>query len=399
MRVLGLSFSGHGSAICLVEDGRIVAAMNLERLTRVKFALATLPPYAPVITAVLKSAFGLDRPPPLADFYEVFPEMLKSVCGRVGSREAEIDLVVKTHDNIQPDPENPRPYEEFCDYFAGTKTLFDLEHHLCHAYQAYLCSPFEDAAILTIDGRGENLERLGGRAISTSMADGQGDRVQVLAEVLWPASVGGMYSTATLHLGFREEQEGNTMALAAFGTDRFYRAAREDAFDLHDDGTFELRLRPTGDGLIYVDRMVEFCPRREPGAPLTQDHFDLAWGIQKFTEEIVLHLAHAAPRAHRPVPARDRRRRRVELRREREDPPRDPVSRALRDAQRQRSRPGGRRSPLRLSRRPRRQGAPSPRSRLPRSDRVRGARSSPRSAPPRTPRSARAKTSRASAPR
>ena len=118
--------------------------------------------------------------------------------------------------------------------------------------------------------------------------------MKVLSEVLAPASVGGMYSTATLHLGFRDEQEGNTMALAAFGTDRFYRVAREDAFDLHDDGSFDFRPRPTGDGHNYVDRMIEFCPRREPGAPLTQDHYDLAWGIQKFAEEIVLHLAQAA---------------------------------------------------------------------------------------------------------
>jgi carbamoyltransferase len=293
MRVLGLSFSGHGSSICLVEDGRIVAAMNLERLTRVKFALATLPPYAPMLTAVLKSTFGIDRPPLFADFYEVFPEMLKSVCGESELAKAEIDLVVKTHENIRPIQEDPRPYEEFCDYFAGTKTLFDLEHHLCHAYQAYLCSPFEDAAILTIDGRGEDLARLNGRAISTCLADGQGDRVKVLSEVLAPDSVGGMYSTATLHLGFRDEQEGNTMALAAFGTDRFYRVAREDAFDLHDDGTFSLRVRPTRDGFCYVDRMVEFLPRRESGGPLTQDHYDVAWGIQKFAEEIIVHVAQA----------------------------------------------------------------------------------------------------------
>jgi carbamoyltransferase len=293
MRVLGLSFSGHGSAICLVEDGRIVAAVNLERLTRVKFALATLPPYAPALTAMLKSTFGLDRPPPFADFYEVFPEMLESVCGESELAKAEIDLVVKTHENIQPIPADPRPYEEFCDYFAGTKTFFDLEHHLCHAYQAYLCSPFEDAAILTIDGRGENLARLNGGAISTTLADGQGDRVKVLSEVLAPASVGGMYSTATLHLGFRDEQEGNTMALAAFGTDRFYRVAREDAFDLHDDGTFSLRIRPTRDGFNWVDRMVGFVPRRESGAPLTQDHYDVAWGIQKFAEEIIVHVAQA----------------------------------------------------------------------------------------------------------
>jgi carbamoyltransferase len=188
--------------------------------------------------------------------------------------------------------EGQEHYKEFCDYFAGTKTFFDLEHHLCHAYQAYFCSPFDDAAILTIDGRGEDLARLDGGAISTSFADGRGDRVEVLSEILIPASVGGMYSSATSHLGFHEEQEGNTMALAAFGSDRFYRQAREDAFELLDDGGFKLGIRPTGNGIspIYLDQMAEFCPRREPGEPLTQDHYDLAWGFQKFAEEIVVHV-------------------------------------------------------------------------------------------------------------
>jgi carbamoyltransferase len=290
MRVLGLSFSGHGSAICLVEDGRVVAAMNLERLTRVKFALVSLPPYVPLIGGLLKEAFGFEQLPPIADVYDVFPEMLKTVSGESQLAKAEIDLVVKTHDNIRPIAANPGPYHEFCDYFAGIQTFFDLEHHLCHAYQAYLSSPFDDTAILTIDGTGEKLDRLGGRAISTSMADGQGDRVSVLSEVLWPSSVGGVYSSVTKHLGFREEQEGNTMALAAFGTDRFYRQVRDDAFDLLDDGTFRLRERPDGRGFEYHTRMAEYCPRRERGAPFTQDHYDLAWSCQALAEEIILHV-------------------------------------------------------------------------------------------------------------
>jgi carbamoyltransferase len=98
-----------------------------------------------------------------------------------------------------------------------------------------------------------------------------------------------MYSGATFHLGFREEQEGNTMALAAFGGNRFYRQAREDAFDLHDDGGFYL----CGDGLNYSRLMVEFCPRREPGGPLDERHYDIAWGIQKFAEEIIVHVCRA----------------------------------------------------------------------------------------------------------
>jgi carbamoyltransferase len=293
MRVLGLSFSGHGSSVCLVEDGRIVAAMNLERLTRVKFALATVPGYRSLLTAVLKRSFGIEHPPQFADFYEVFPRMLESVCGESELAKADIDLVVKTHDNIQPNSDDPEPYTQFCEYFADTETFFDLEHHLCHAYQAYLCSPFEDAAILTIDGRGESLERLDGRAISTTLAQGQGDRVAVLSEIPWPHSVGGMYAAATRHLGFQDEQEGNTMALAAFGGDRYYRLAREESFELLDDAAFEIRRRPSPDGFVYADRMTELCEPRSRDEPFTEDHYDLAWGIQKFTEEIVLHLIRA----------------------------------------------------------------------------------------------------------
>jgi carbamoyltransferase len=293
MRVLGLSFSGHGSSICLVEDGRVVAAMNLERLTRVKFALATLPPYVPWIGGMLKKAFGFEQLPPMADFYDVFPELLKSVTGESELAKADIDLVVKTHENIRPIAANPSPYDEFCKYFSGTETFFDLEHHLCHAYQAYLSSPFDDTAIMTIDGIGEKLDRLGGGAISTTMAEGCGGRVSVLSEVLWPDSVGGVYSSVTQHLGFREEQEGNTMALAAFGTDRFHRHVRDDALDLLDDGRFHLRPRPSHDGLNYLDAMRNFGPHRERGAPLTEDHYDLAWSCQALAEEIMVHVASA----------------------------------------------------------------------------------------------------------
>jgi carbamoyltransferase len=293
MRVLGVSFSGHGSAVCLVEDGRIVAASNLERLTRVKFALSTVPPYARMVAGMLKKAFGFERLPPIANFYEVFPEMLKSVSGESDLTRADVDLVVKTHDNIRPIPAFPGPYDEFCRYFSGTETFFDLEHHLCHAYQAYLCSPFEDTAILTIDGTGENLDRLGGRAISTSMAEGIDSRVSVLSEVLWPSSVGGMYSSVTQHLGFHEEQEGNTMALAPFGTERFYEQVRHDAIDLLDDGGFQFPLREGERRLEYLAQMGEFCAPRERGGPITQDHYDLAWSCQALAEDVIVHVARA----------------------------------------------------------------------------------------------------------
>ncbi len=312
MRVLGLSFSGHGTAMCLVEDGRVVHAVNLERLTRVKSSIATLPTEAEELAHVLWSrgrnvftsrTVGASRVPILVagyqyegvprvfDFYEVFPAMLEHVTGERELARARIDLVVKTVDNIRRlCPIHPA-YDAFLGYFGSTTTYFGLEHHLCHAYQAYLSSPFDDAAVLTIDATGEALERLGGASITTSLCVGEGGSVRVLDEVRSPSSVGAMYATVTQHLGFRDEQEGNTMALASFGTDRFYRAARADSVELQDGGLFELTMRADGKRLNWIDRVKAFCPPRERSEPITDDHRDLARGMQMLAEEVVVHAA------------------------------------------------------------------------------------------------------------
>ena len=291
MRVLGLSFSGHGSAACLVEDGLVTSAVNLERITRVKFSLATLPAYKREILNSFRGGFGVEALPPVANFYEVFPTMLEAVTGHRSLTKAGIDLVVKTCDLLQPIPDDPEPYEEFLAYFDAVETCFNLEHHLCHAYQAYLASPFDEAAVLTVDGRGENLERLGGRSLSMTLNEGRSNRIEVQTEVAFPASVGGMYSQVTRHLGFREEQEGNTMALAAFGTDSYHRSARDGAFSLYDDGSFSLTPNAEGDDLLHYERMLASCEPREHGGPLTQEHYDLAWAYQAFAEEILVHSA------------------------------------------------------------------------------------------------------------
>lgn len=283
MRVLGLSFSGHGSAVALVEDGRLLGAVNLERLSRVKFAVATLPAERDVLAATLR-AFGAEVAPPIDDFYAVFPRMLEYLTGETDLPKAGIDLVVKTADNIRPSPLAQAPYEEFLAHFGKTRTHFGLEHHLCHAYQAYLSSPFDDAAILTIDGTGETLDRLGGESLSNTLCLGEGSRVRVLEECPFPSSVGGLYTTATRYLGFREEQEGNTMALAAFGSDRFLRKIEPDSVAFFDGGRWGFRAN-------VMDQLGALCPRRTRDEPLTDDHKDLAFAVQALTEKIVVHLA------------------------------------------------------------------------------------------------------------
>lgn len=296
MRVLGLSFSGHGAAICLVEDGRIVRAVNLERITRYKFAISALPRDAEVLSAMMVLAFEGAKAPHIFGFFEVFPRMLEYVTGETEIDKAGIDLVVKVRDNIRAGVEtSAEEYASFLRIFSSTQTYFELEHHLCHAYQAFLCSPFEDAAVLTIDGMGEGLERLRANSLTTTLNVAQDNRISVLLEIPAPFSVGGMYSNFTRHLGFQDEQEGNTMALAAFGTDRFH-VQNPHVWLPREDGTFELALRSDLSGLTYVDRMHASAPKRNAKEPLTQDHFDLAWWVQAVTEEILVHVASALHR-------------------------------------------------------------------------------------------------------
>ena len=295
MRVLGLSFSGHGSSICLVEDGRIACALNLERITRRKFSLVALRGYVEFIQRLTATKYR-SEPDEYFDFYDVFPAMLEYVTGFQRIEDAGIDLVVKTPDNIRPIPEfGPysqfvEDYDRFLNYFRGVPVHFEMEHHLAHAYQAFLCSPFEEAAILVVDGSGEQLARLNGNSISTSFNVGRGHHVQVLQEICFPNSVGGVYSAFTRHLGFRANQEGNTMALAAFGTDRFYREIQEDTA-FHEGGRYSFHLNSGLNGLRLTDRLEAFCPMCRRGDEILDTHKDAAWAIQRLSEEVLLHAA------------------------------------------------------------------------------------------------------------
>ncbi len=282
MRVLGLAFCAQGSAVCLVEDGRVAAAVNLERLTRTKHARATLPEYRVRLAKLAQALFEVDELPEFADYYEVFPQLLHAVTGETDLGRAGIDVVVKTPDDIRPMRGQPGPYEEFCASFGDTKALLDIEHHLCHAHQAFYASPFDDAAIVTADGGGEGLERLGNLSISTTLGAGDGGGVAVIAEVLQPSSLGALATNITRYLGFRDDQEADTTALAALGSDRFYRQVRDTSLELFDDGTFELHEE-------YFQALFEFCPRRSRGGELTQDHYDVAWACQQLTEDVLLH--------------------------------------------------------------------------------------------------------------
>jgi carbamoyltransferase len=148
-----------------------------------------------------------------------------------------------------------------------------VDHHLAHAASAFLASPFEHAAVLTLDGRGE--------VATTAYFHGCGNRLRRLGEVRMPHSLGILYEEVTAYLGFlHSTDEYKVMALASFGEPVYVE-------------TFRQIVRPGADGAYTVapPRLVErFGPARQRGEPLAQRHFDLARSLQVVLEETVLHL-------------------------------------------------------------------------------------------------------------
>ena len=208
-----------------------------------------------------------------------------------------------------------------------------VEHHVAHAASAYYPAPFERAAVLTLDGRGE--------CVSTYLGVGDGLQLEKLNEVALPHSLGLLYERVTTHLGFlNSSDEYKVMALASYGTPRY-----ADRFRAHlrwrDDGGYEI---------LPLDLTELVGPGRSPKAPFEAEHFDIASSLQVVLEEAGLQLAtwlHAADRRAEPLPGR---RRRAELRDELADRARVAVRAGLGPAGRRRCRDVARGGARRLGR-------------------------------------------------
>jgi carbamoyltransferase len=179
--------------------------------------------------------------------------------------------------------------------------LHNVEHHQAHVASAFFPSPFEDAAILTVDGFGD--------FASTMLAEGHGASFAILERVLFPHSLGIFYTAVTQWLGFPGYgDEGKVMGLAPYGTPRFMDEMRKivipkgDVFELgldyfrhHKEGVDMTWDEGTPTiGILYAERMEEvFGPAREPDAALTALHEDVAASMQAMLEEAYLHLVNA----------------------------------------------------------------------------------------------------------
>ena len=166
--------------------------------------------------------------------------------------------------------------------------LIFSEHHLSHAASAFFPSPFDEAAVLTMDGVGE--------WATTSLAHGHGNQLEVLREIHFPHSLGLLYSAFTYYTGFKVNSgEYKVMGLAPYGEPKYAQLIFDHLIDLKPDGTFRLNLDYFDycTGLTMTNgRFDELFggPPRKPEARLTQREMDLAASIQAVTEEVVLRL-------------------------------------------------------------------------------------------------------------
>jgi len=297
MHILGLSAYYHDAAAAVVSDGRIVAAAQEERFTRIKhdpafplhaarecLAIAGLHPADVDLVAFYDKPFlKFERlletylafaPRGFTSFRQALPLWLKEKLFQKSLLLKELACLDASVD--------------------WTPRLLFSEHHLSHAASAFYPSPFERAAVLTMDGVGE--------WTTTSLAIGSGSDLQVIREIHFPHSLGLLYSAFTYYTGFKVNSgEYKVMGLAPYGEAKYAALIREHLIDVKDDGSFRLNLDYFDycTGLTMTNQRFDALfggPPRKADALLGQKEMDLAASVQQVTEEVVLKLARSVAR-------------------------------------------------------------------------------------------------------
>jgi carbamoyltransferase len=289
--VLGISAFYHDSAACLLSGDRIVAAAQEERFTRVKgderFPLQASRyclDEAGISPADLDAVVFYEKP--LLKFERLIETYLDIVPRGLSSFRRAAPLWLK--DRLYTE----RHIRSGLGGYRG-KILY-TEHHEAHAASAYFPSPFDEAAILTIDGVGE--------WATATIGVGRGSQLELLEELRFPDSLGLLYSAFTYHAGFRVNSgEYKLMGLAPFGSPRYVERIYSDLLRLADDGSFTLNQKffDYRGGLRMTNRNFDRLfdgPPRTTDAPLTQREMDLACSVQRVCEDVVLRMSAYARR-------------------------------------------------------------------------------------------------------
>jgi carbamoyltransferase len=296
MHILGINAAFHDSSACLVRDGVVVAAAEEERFSRIKHGKRATPyqahalPFHAIDYCLSAGGIALADVDDVA--YSFDPFLLMN-----GATDRRFALPRDAGEARQAGGYDPWDTVFLAGVTAAPRMLRDdvpfhlrerlnggasrhrwrfhfVEHHVAHAASAYFPSPYERAAVLTLDGRGE--------CVSTFLGVGDGLQLEKLNEVALPHSLGLLYERVTSHLGFlNSSDEYKVMALASYGQPRYADRFRAQ-LRWRDDGGYEI---------LPFDLADLVGPARSPKSPFEDHHFDVASSLQVVLEEACLRLA------------------------------------------------------------------------------------------------------------
>ena len=290
--ILGISAFYHDSAACILKDGKIIAAAQEERFTRVKHdpsyphnSIEFVLKYANLKLSEVDQIVFFEKPflkfERLLETYVAFApkgflSFAKAMPLWIKEKLFQKNLLfnkLKNHDHN----------------YKSDKNIFFSDHHLSHAASAFFPSPFDEAVVLTADGVGE--------WATTTVAVGKKNNLEIKKEIHFPHSLGLLYSAFTYYIGFKVNSgEYKLMGLAPYGSP-IYEDKIKQLLDLKEDGTFRLDQKyfDYATGLTMTNekfnKLFGQKPRNPQNENITQFHMDIAASIQKVTEEIMIKLA------------------------------------------------------------------------------------------------------------
>ena len=287
MYILGISCYYHDSAAALLKDGAIIAAAQEERFTRIRHDQDF--PHQAIKYCLKEAGITIDQvdyigfyDKPLVKFERILQTYLATWPKSYPSFIKALPLWLRKKLWI------PSLIKKELDYDGD---VLMIEHHLSHAASSFLVSPYEESAIVTVDGVGE--------WATSTICHGVGNDIKILKEIRFPHSLGLLYSAYTYYLGFKvNSAEYKVMGLAPYGEPKYVDKVME-TISYNEDGSFKMNMKyfSYDYGLRMTNKNFEELfgqPTREPESKLEQFHKDVAMSVQVVTEEIVLRMVRHA---------------------------------------------------------------------------------------------------------